>query len=126
MQIGLSLKFLVLLVLACLFTGFEVYLSIWPVITAVVQKDLVDFVTFQILIRTFCFVIPLIFVIGAFSLVFSHYIAGPVYRLEQTIDDLVSGKDVRLIRLRKGDELNELVEKVNALIRTMGREKKAT
>jgi sensor histidine kinase YesM len=123
---GLSMRFLVLLVLSCLFTGFEVYMSIWPVITAVVKQELVDFVTYQILIRSVCFVIPLIFVITAFSLVFSHYIAGPLYRLERTIDELVSGKNVRLIRLRKGDELKELAEKINALIRVMGREEKVT
>ena len=126
MQLGLTVRFLVLLVLACLVTGFEVYLSIWPVITAVVQKELVNFVMSQILIRSVCFIIPLIFVIAAFSLVFSHYIAGPVYRFERTIDDLVSGKNVRLIRLRKGDELNELADKINALIQIMGREEKVT
>ena len=63
-----------------------------------------------------CFIFPVIFVIMTFSIVFSHRIAGPIYRLEKTLDRLISGEDVETIRLRKSDALKELVEKVNSLI----------
>jgi phosphoenolpyruvate synthase/pyruvate phosphate dikinase len=44
--------------------------------------------------------------------------AGPLYRIERTIDEVVRGEDVEFIRLRKKDEqeLKNLAEKINKLI----------
>jgi len=116
MQLGLTLRFLFLIIIFSLFIGFEVYITIWPVVSGAIPQDLWDLVLDQIFFRLTCFIFPIIFVITAFSIVFSHRIAGPIYRLEKTLDRLIRGEVVETIRLRKGDALKELVEKTNSLI----------
>jgi signal transduction histidine kinase len=116
MQLGLTLRFLFLIIVFSLFIGFEVYITIWPVVSVAIPQDLLDLVMDQIFFRLICFIFPVIFVITAFSIVFSHRIAGPIYRLENTLDRLIRGEDVETLRLRKGDALKEFAEKINSLI----------
>ncbi len=123
MQLGLTFRFFFLTILFALFIAFEVYITIWPVVSGLIPKDLMDLVKYQIFFRLLFFAFPVIFVIAAFSIVFSHRIAGPVYRFEQTLDKLIQGQDTEYIHLRKGDELNGLAEKLNELIRIIKRSK---
>jgi sensor histidine kinase YesM len=116
MQLGLTLRFLFLIVVFSLFIGFEVYITIWPVVSGVIPKGLMNLVWHQIFFRLLCFSVPVFFVITAFSVIFSHRIAGPLYRLEQTLDKIIQGDHAESIQLRKGDELEELAEKINKLI----------
>ena len=117
MQLGLTLRFLFLTILFTLFIGFEAYITIWPVVSEIIPENLVSLVRYQIFFRLFLFIFPVIFVIAGFSIVFSHRIAGPIYRFEQTLDNLTQGKEVEFIHLRKGDELQELAAKINEIIR---------
>jgi hypothetical protein len=50
------------------------------------------------------------------ALELSHRIAGPVYRIEKELDDIIEGKKKRLIMLREKDELKGLADKINRLI----------
>ncbi len=61
-----------------------------------------------------CIIVP-------FSLFYSHKIAGPIYRLEQSLDLLLSGDMDFIITLRKNDEFKYLAAKMNALIDYMRR-----
>jgi len=126
LQLGLTFRFLFLTILFALFIGFEVYITVWPVVSEVIPKDLMNVVKYQVFLRLLCFAFPVIFVIVAFSIVFSHRIAGPIYRFEQTLDKLIQGEDTEYIHLRKGDELNGLAEKLNELIRIIKRSKDPT
>ncbi|UCB44841.1 MAG: methyl-accepting chemotaxis protein [Spirochaetota bacterium] len=56
-----------------------------------------------------------------FSLLYSHKIAGPIYRFEQSFDLLLSGENDFMIVLRKRDEFKYLADKINALIDYMRR-----
>lgn len=53
------------------------------------------------------------FVIG---LLFSHRIAGPVYRLKKAMEQVGEGDLSLLIRLRSGDELHELKDAFNDMV----------
>jgi len=123
LQLGLTFRFLFLVILFSFFIGFEVYITIWPVVLGAIPKDLMNLVRYQIFFRLICFSFPVIFVIVAFSIVFTHRIAGPLYRLERTLDILIQGEDVEHISLRKGDELQGLATKINELIRIVKRSK---
>jgi methyl-accepting chemotaxis protein len=61
-----------------------------------------------------CIIVP-------FSLFYSHKIAGPIYRLEQSLDLLINGDMDFIITLRKNDEFKYLADKMNALIDYMRR-----
>lgn len=123
MQLGLTFRFLFLTILLSLFIGFEVYITVWPVVSGVIAKDLMNLIRYQIFFRSLFFVLPLLFVIVAFSIIFSHRIAGPVYRLERTLDMVIKGEDVGDIKLRKGDELQELAARINDLIHILKKAK---
>lgn len=57
------------------------------------------------------------FVISCLAgLVYSHRIAGPIYRFKSTIDDALEGKVPGIIVLRKYDELKDLATSLNKLL----------
>jgi hypothetical protein len=118
MQLAFTARFLVVTVLFALFIGFLVYVTIWPVASEFVPKNLISVVKHQVFVRTILFLVPAMFVIIAFSVVISHRVAGPLYRIERTIDEVVRGEDVEQIRLRKKDdpELKNLASRINSLI----------
>jgi len=56
-----------------------------------------------------CIIIPL-------SLLYSHRIAGPIYRFEQSLDLLLNDETNFMIVLREKDEFKYLADKMNALV----------
>ncbi len=56
-----------------------------------------------------------------FSMFLTHRVAGPIYRFERTVDDLIEGKLNFRVRIRKKDEGKELADKFNNLITTYAR-----
>jgi HAMP domain-containing protein len=66
--------------------------------------------------RTIFFVLFFVLVlVGFLSLVFSHRIAGPLFRIRRCVDMLVEGKDMPPIRLRKRDEFKDLAASLDRL-----------
>ena len=67
-----------------------------------------------------------ILLITIFGLFISHKLAGPVYRIKKTLNDAADGKidlkDLKF-RLRKKDELQDLVEALNYFIDRMSTKK---
>lgn len=55
----------------------------------------------------------------------SHRVAGPVYRLEKALEELVRGNYKERVRLRKSDEFVEIEQLVNALAESLGNAKDA-
>ncbi len=61
--------------------------------------------------------------IAVLALLASHRIAGPLFRLRQSLDLLSQGKDIPPVRLRKNDELKELadsLDKIRMLLKDKG------
>ncbi len=51
------------------------------------------------------------------SIVFTHKIAGPIYKIERTCRQMIDENDLSInIHLRTGDELQELAEEINRLV----------
>src|SRR3989304_2114947 len=57
--------------------------------------------------------------IAVISVFFSHKIAGPIYRLEKTLDSVASGDLTVGAHLRTGDQLTVLADEVNAMVRPL-------
>jgi methyl-accepting chemotaxis protein len=53
------------------------------------------------------------------SVYMSHKIAGPLYRLKKCFQDVAKGDLSFEMRLRKGDELTDLVDDFNGMLRTL-------
>lgn len=119
LQLRVTRNFLLLMILFSLFVGFEVFVSIWQVVSHTIPEDSVALVRKQILFRMLVFAIPVACVIVACSIVLTHKIAGPLYRLETTLQKLAKGEDVDYIQIRKKDQLKELTSTINDLIRSL-------
>lgn len=59
---------------------------------------------------------PIIFMIGIFA---SHKIAGPIFRIEKTLDGMAKGDYSAPITLRKNDELVALANGINKVMESM-------
>ncbi len=113
LQLRVTRNFLSLMVLFSLFVGFEVFISI------TIPENSVALVRKEILFRMIVFAIPVACVIIACSIVLTHHIAGPLYRLEKKLQKLANGEDVDYIQIRKNDELKGLTSTINDLIRSL-------
>ncbi|ABZ95960.1 hypothetical protein EHQ92_15235 [Leptospira biflexa] len=69
-----------------------------------------------------------LFLITVFSIFKSHKMAGPVFSIKRSLQRMASGEPIETIRIRKGDEFQELVEVLNEVIQKRMNEggKKAT
>ncbi len=61
---------------------------------------------------TLAVLVPLM---GYVGILMTQRIAGPVYRFEKYLDGLLAGEESRLCTIRKGDELQDLCDKINAV-----------
>jgi methyl-accepting chemotaxis protein len=109
-----------LALIASIVTGWTVFATGWHFLgeklaSVYPQGRLIDVLraTNLALIRNLLFISPLIFILG---LLFSHKIAGPVYRIEKTLVDISKGNLGLKIRLRDGDELVDLAYTINNLV----------
>jgi len=105
--------------IASLVTGWTVFATGWHFLgeklSSVYPQGRLVYVlraTNLALIRNLLFISPLIFILG---LLFSHKIAGPVYRIEKTLADISKGNLGLRIKLRKGDELVDIADTINNL-----------
>lgn len=57
--------------------------------------------------------------ISTLSLFLSHRIAGPLFRFEKSIEEIIKGNLSFRIKLRKKDEAKELAEAMNRMIETL-------
>jgi len=119
MQLTLTFRFLILSVLFTIFIGLLMFFVIWPVVRIYIPPALVSIMIQQLVSKLYSTSFILLLVIAGFSIIFTHRIAGPVYHLEKTLDQLINGEDVNLIHLRDGDELQELAAKINQVIINM-------
>ncbi|PYV08341.1 MAG: hypothetical protein DMG07_26115 [Acidobacteria bacterium] len=53
------------------------------------------------------------------SLIFSHFIAGPIYRFEKTLETVRDGDLTVVVRLRARDEFKELADLFNQMLASL-------
>ncbi len=62
------------------------------------------------------FLVP--FMLGM-GLILTHRIAGPIYRFEMFLEQVISGEYDGPVRIRKGDEFQELCDRINDAVATL-------
>ena len=118
-------KFCILVVCGGLLTITTLYImgmgstTVSIVNSRVLVKSTADFLL-PVLIQTFLVVVVLA---GAatilVTLFFSHQIAGPLYRLKKAMEQLSEGDFKVEIKLRQADQLKELAETFNTMVRKL-------
>lgn len=89
--------------------------GVWLVMDHIAIKNGMPFMLYsQLAICTFI----LAYSTAAFilSILFSNFVAGPIYRIEKTLLDMVEGKHVTPVKFRKYDLLQETGDILNILI----------
>ncbi|MFH1612124.1 MAG: methyl-accepting chemotaxis protein [bacterium] len=110
------------LLLINMIVGWTVYYTIWDIISNKVISQsnenraffsfIFDLTNSMLIIRgIFLFILTILI-----SIYISHKIFGPVYRIKKTINDIGHGDLSKKIKLRKFDELKDLVEVINQMI----------
>ena len=64
----------------------------------------------EVLLFSFGILMPVTVAVGVLV---TFRIAGPVYRFEQYLESIARGEEVGPCKLRKGDELTELCDRIN-------------
>ncbi len=85
-----------------------------------IQTSRMNIVLTPLLINNLCIMV-IIAVLGVF---FSHRIAGPLYRIQLVIDEVLEGNYERRVQLRPRDFGQELADKVNSLLDILRESKK--
>ena len=122
-QKGLQFRYIGLVfglaLIASIVTGWTVFATGWHFLgeklASVYPQGRLIYVlraTNLALMRNLLMVSPLIFILG---LLFSHRIAGPVYRISKTLEEITKGNLGLKIKLREGDELVDLAYMINNL-----------
>lgn len=73
-------------------------------------------ILFGNLALTLAVLLPLMLVVGVLV---THRIAGPVFRFEEHLGAIARGEDPGICRIRKGDELHELCDAINAAVQRL-------
>jgi len=124
-KVGLQLRYMMLVLLAMLavlvVVGWTVYFTIWKEITAdpnlTMDKLVLIFEKGNAELLKKLAIIVLF--VGVLSIFVSHRIAGPVYRFEKSAKVIAEGDLSLRIRLRKGDELQELADAFNQMTESL-------
>ena len=119
---GFQLRFMIIIitamVLIAIVTGLSIYSAVMQTLVNQFHGENLAMIQHAITYKLFISSLLLIFAIAILSVFISHRTAGPIYKFEQIIKDLASGKAVHEIKLRKRDEFYELASAINNLIKT--------
>ncbi|MBU4343127.1 MAG: methyl-accepting chemotaxis protein [Candidatus Omnitrophica bacterium] len=114
-----------LAVLASIVTGYTVFATGWTLLGAKLAsvypqgRLIYVFKAANIaLIKNLLLISPLIFILGV---LFSHKIAGPVYRIEKSLYEISKGNLALKIKLRSGDELWDMANIINDMTEALSK-----
>lgn len=80
-------------------------------------KSTLTIVANTLMVRLMIIVSGMVFVFMLLGIYLTHKVAGPIWKLENQIDEFLSGKEIKPIKFRKGDEFQRLPQLVNMLIK---------
>ena len=115
---------LIVLLLACLVFGFIFYKSgtvtMITEISQIYPEKVPGFIMKLVLKQVLFTVLIFLPIVLAGSIYLSHKVAGPAYRLEKDIKKIAGGEFGLRVRIRKGDELQELTNEINGMVEKTG------
>lgn len=118
-QLKYVLYILAVLYIGAAIAGYTVYYTTWVILgeklANVYPRGRLVYIFHaanMVLLIRLLLITPIFIIIGV---IFSHRIAGPVYRIGKYIDSLVQGNYSQGLTLRKKDELKDLAAKMTQL-----------
>jgi len=124
-QRNFIMKFCFLVALGSLISGAIIYAMSRATVTTtfensrLVIKSTADFILPSVLLSSAVVMISIGFVTILITLLTSHKIAGPLYRLEKDVDEVAAGNLKMAFGLRQGDEIKALAASLNNMVREL-------
>ncbi len=119
------LKFCAIIIISALIIAGIIYVLSLSSTTAafensrLVLKSTADFMLPLLILSSLIAIIAMGTLTIIFTLLISHRIAGPLYRLEKDIDAVKNGNLNIEIRVRKDDEFQDLAKSLNQMIKSI-------
>jgi len=124
-QAKFILKFCLLLIFACVLMGVLMYVSSTRTVTTsfedlrFVAKSTADFILPSLILCSIVAIILISIACIGVVLFLSHRLAGPLYRLEQSMHRIAAGDLTIETNLRTDDEIKALADSLNEMVKKM-------
>ena len=126
-QLKFAGMILLFMFVVALFCSFTIYYNIWMLLgeklaNVYPQGRLVGILrqaNFD-LFKRLLLIAPLV---GILAIVLSHRIAGPIFRIKKTLDEIIQGDYGKRLYLRNTDELKDVAESINKIVELLEKKK---
>ncbi len=123
--IGLSIVFVIATAAMFLFAFYQQYQHLMGIFNITDMKTQMELVTNDIFYANAIRIglLFLVYIVVMFSYVFrmTHRYYGPLVSIERFIDEISAGQYMRRVKIRKGDELQRLCDKLNDMATSLER-----
>jgi signal transduction histidine kinase len=116
LQVRIAIECAVAAIVIALLSGGVAFAIVWTVLMEFTSEELIAYHRELIVIGFIFGILGMACVVAALSIVVTHRIAGPIYRIQQDLTGILQGKPVTPIHLRCGDEFHELADLLNQVI----------
>ncbi len=117
-QIKVTLTIVISLIVYSIILGMLIFYPLWMELqsaTSIYEKEKISYAILSLHKVLWPAVVVIAILVGIQVVFASHRVAGPIYRVERTLEELLRGNFHVRMRLRKGDEFRELEDVVNRL-----------
>ena len=121
-QLRIFLETAIFMFFVAALVGWTVYLGVFKTIIFDLSGEKITLMNRLISLRMLMWFLPTVFAIIIISVFLTHQIAGPIFVFQRTIKNLVDGKPVKKIHLRKNDKLKDLADDLNRFIDFINKE----
>ncbi len=124
LQLRITLKFVIPAICFSVLSGLSVFFTLWPTIAEHTPEagEIEQYFRITILYMLALNSFGIVWVITALGIIITHRVAGPVYRMQQQLERVLQGEKIGPIRLRRGDECQELAETINQVLEQKNQE----
>lgn len=123
--IGLSIAFVIATAAMFLFAFYQQYQHLMGIFNITDMKTQMELVTNDIFYANAIRIglLFVVYIVIMFSYVFrmTHRYYGPLVSIERFVDEISAGQYMRRVKIRKGDELQRLCDKLNDMATSLER-----
>lgn len=122
-QLRIFFETVIFLLIVAVLVSISVYFGFYKTLIFDLSGEKITLVNRFFTFRMLLYFLPTVFVTIIIGILFSHRISGPMFVFQRVIKNLLAGKPVNKIYLRKRDKLKDFAEDLNRLIDYFEREK---
>ena len=115
-QLRLIFETVIILLIVAVLVSMSVYYGFFKILIFDLDAEKITLVNRFFTFRMLLYFLPTVFIITSIGVIFSHRISGPMFVFQRVIKNILAGKPVNKIFLRKRDKLKDFAEDLNGLI----------